>query len=66
MKTMTLKQFLTATEIKKAIKLKHAKEICKQITQPNIERINESLGQENDPMYLAFAVEYALTARESV
>lgn len=31
---------------------------------PNMERINEALGQENDPDYLAYTVEYALLHTE--
>lgn len=28
------------------------------IVKPNMERINEMLGQENDPDYIAYAIEY--------
>jgi hypothetical protein len=34
--------------------------VCEQIICPNLERINRTLGQENDPMHLAYAVEYVL------
>jgi hypothetical protein len=66
MKQATLKDFLTEREIRHAMQLKNARDICEQIIKPAIARINRSLGQENDPMYIAYAVEYALLlARES-
>lgn len=52
--------FLTEEEIAKAIRLRNAASIKRYIIEPNIKRINETLGQENDPMYLAYAVEYAI------
>lgn len=42
------------------MKLKTAKQIHDEVIKPNISTINKLLGQENDPMYLAYAVEYAL------
>jgi hypothetical protein len=60
MKQAAIADFLTEAEIRKAIKLKTAKPICEQIIKPNLERINKALGQENDAMYLAYAVEYAM------
>ena len=65
--TVTLRQFLTTPEIVLAKKMydgdrhHYARLVCEKIIQPNIERINVSLGQENDPMYLAYAVEYAMS-----
>lgn len=63
MKTITLQDFLTAQQIQQAKKIYNreefpAKEICKQVIEPNIEEINKKLGQENDSMYLAYACEY--------
>jgi hypothetical protein len=58
---ITITDFLTNEEIKKAVHLKTATLIRDNIIEPNIDRINKSLGQENDPMYLAYAVEYVLT-----
>ena len=61
-KTVTIGQFLSDDEIKRAFKYKeNAKEICEHIIKPNIDKINRKLGQENDPMYLAYMVQYALT-----
>lgn len=60
MKKITIDQFLTKEEIKKLLKLRYAKDIHDQIIKPNIDRINESLGQENDPMFLSYACEYVL------
>ena len=39
------------------------KRIRDEIIKPNIDRINKALGQENDPDYLAYAVEYSMVAR---
>lgn len=72
MKTVKLSDFLTDDEIRLAIKLyenkailSYAKEVMEQITRPNIARINESLGQMNNPMYLAYAIEYAMIRGEN-
>lgn len=56
-----LKDFLTESEIRRAVALKKAKTIRDLIIAPNIKRINESLGQENDEMYLAYMVEYVVS-----
>ncbi len=60
MKSVTISQFLNDSQIKKALNLKKAKDICTHIIKPNIKEINEKLGQENDPMYLSYMVEYVL------
>lgn len=52
--------FLTPKEIELAIELKTADEIAEKIINPNIDRINTSLGQENDPKYLGYVCEYVL------
>ena len=59
-KTVTLHDFLTVDQIEKAIELGAAKAICDEIIEPNINEINQKLGQENDPMYLAYMTEYAV------
>lgn len=61
MKKASIKDFLTDREIRRAIELQQARSICEEIIKPNIARINKDLGQENDSMYLAYAVEYAVT-----
>lgn len=38
-----------------------AKKFSEDVIAPNIEKINEKLGQENDPLFLAYAVEYAFS-----
>lgn len=68
MKKATLNDFLTRDEIAEALKiyrdprrrLSFATVCCERIIEPNIERINKALGQVNDPMYLAYMVEYAI------
>jgi len=66
-RSITLADFLTEEELDRAAKLYehreatgYAKAVCEQIIRPNIERINKALNQENDPMYLAYAVEYVM------
>lgn len=61
MNHVTLKDFLTDREIRLAQELKEARKICEQIIKPSINRINKSLGQKNDPMYLAYMIEYIIS-----
>jgi len=65
MKHATLKDFLTDHEIRRAMELQNARAICEEIIKPSILRINKDLGQENDPLYIAYAVEYALFLAKS-
>jgi len=69
---MTLKDFLTDAELARAIEIWHelkgtgrfAAEVERQLIAPNMARINQALGQENHPRYLAYAVEFVLTECE--
>lgn len=63
MRHVTLGDFLTDAELLQAITLADRRKIRDFIIQPNIERINQALGQENDPDYLAYAVVYSLSER---
>lgn len=38
-----------------------AKTICDELIQPQITEIDERLGQQNDPLYLAYVIEHAIT-----
>lgn len=60
-KTVLITDFLTERQIQRALKLRTAKPICEEIIKPNIDNINRLLGQENDPMYLAYVVEYVIS-----
>jgi len=60
MRTITIDQFLNEEQIKEAVDLKKAKDICKKIIEPNLAAINKKLGQENDAMYLSYAVEHVI------
>lgn len=72
MEQITIKDILTDEEIERAKELYRefkdtglfAKEILGELILPNIERINEHIGQENSPLYLAYAVEYILQQNE--
>jgi hypothetical protein len=72
MKSVNIQELLTLEEIEKAADL-YAKcaaddqsppfsVLCaRDIIEPVIDRINQALGQENDPKYLAYCVEYVMT-----
>jgi hypothetical protein len=77
MKHATLRDFLTEAQIEQCIAIYErsaergdperdfrglAISICEEVIKPNLVAINEKLGQENDPRYLAYMVEYALLA----
>ena len=70
MKTMTLPQFLTDSQIAMAEKLYKAHgmdavaKIQAQVIEPNMAAINAKLGQENDARYLAYAVVHACSQAE--
>ena len=66
MKHVSIQDFLTEEEIAKARELWYAlkdtgtfaKTLDATIIAPQMKRINQALGQENDSRYLAYAVEY--------
>jgi hypothetical protein len=63
MKHVTLADFLTDEEIKKAMDIWDTdrahfhRRVLEEIIRPNLDRINVALGQDNDPSFLAYAVE---------
>lgn len=68
-KTVTLESFLTKEQLKEAIYIiedsekdgsRRHRELRDKIIVPQIHEINRKLGQENDPDYLAYALEFAL------
>jgi len=65
-KTMTLPEFLTHEEINLASRMweesqhDYANRIAKRIIEPNIARINRAFGQENNPKFPAYIVEYIM------
>lgn len=66
-KAVTIADFLTGAQVRQCIALYKeckgrgfAQLCCDQIIKPNIAEINVKLGQENDPKYLAYAVEYVM------
>jgi hypothetical protein len=65
-KKITLADFLTDEEINRAVhlyttdKANFHKNCLKEIIQPRMARINRKLGQENDPDYLAYVVEFVI------
>lgn len=71
-KSVTLPDFLTDGQIDEASTLYAAHghwdsvaQIQVRVIEPNMAAINAKLGQENDARYLAYAVVYALSRRQS-
>ena len=58
---VSLGDFLSEADIKKVFELKKAHAICEQVILPNLEEINDKLGQKNSPLYLAYACEYLVS-----
>ena len=74
-RSITLPDFLTSAQIRECVKIakiarrEHksiATAVADAVIRPNMQAINGKLGQQNDPMYLAFAVEYVLTSSGQV
>lgn len=61
MKQVKITDFLSDSQIVQCVKLKGAKEITEQVIRPNIKHINRVLGQENDPKYLGYMVEFVIS-----
>jgi len=67
MKQVGLREFLNSDELNKAIELytyhrpAFHKRCREEVIAPVIDRINSSLGQENDPDYLVYAIESILS-----
>lgn len=65
MNHITLEEVLSPQQIKKALDLymstpdhAFAKTVCEQVTRPALAQINKATGQDNDPMYWAYALQY--------
>lgn len=65
MKVISIVDFLTESEIRKAKALydtadegTFARRCDEEIIRPVLPRINAALGQENEPRYLAYAVQH--------
>lgn len=70
-KMITLRDILTDEEIRKAFYIYKsdpsrygAQKIADELIRPKIEEINTRLGHPNDPLYLAYACEYAFIQSE--
>lgn len=73
-KSITIYDFLTEAQVKDAMKLYETCKVenrpfadacCDQIIRPNMAEINRKLGQENDPKYLAYAIEHVMNQASS-
>jgi hypothetical protein len=68
-RSVRITDFLTQEEIVRAMRLYNkaspgtfASRCAEEIIAPVIDRINQKLGQENDPRYLGYAVEHVFNA----
>lgn len=75
-KHISLEDILTPSEIEQArmlysyfekrkdigspLSMSFNEQLVSEIVQPNMARINAALGQENDPRYIGYAIEYCL------
>jgi len=70
-KQHNMEDFLTTDQIERVVAIwnEHrtgfAQRVCDEVIAPNIEQINLKLGQENDPKFLAYAVEYVCMQAEA-
>jgi hypothetical protein len=68
-KTITIGDLLTDKELPKVSRLyvqlkdtgTFARTVCDTYIRPKMTAINRLTGQDNDPMYLAYAVEHAMS-----
>lgn len=68
-RSVSIDDFLTEAEIARALELYEAsgpggafnRAVVAEIIEPNLPRINATLGQENDPRFLGYAVEYVFS-----
>lgn len=68
-RTVAITDFLTAEEIERAWKLfenaeasTFARRCAKEIIEPILPQINAKLGQENAPLFLAYAVQHVFNS----
>ncbi|RDJ35099.1 MAG: hypothetical protein DWQ19_09705 [Crenarchaeota archaeon] len=65
MKDITINDFLSVPQIKAAWKIYQespmgfARKCADEVIGPNIKKINKRLGQQNDPLFLAYLCEHA-------
>jgi len=57
---LTHEELVLAQRMWKESEDDYAKRIAKHIVEPNIARINATLGQDNSPLYLAYVAEYIM------
>lgn len=69
MKLISIGDFLSERQIAVVVEMWEHKvssrqfhtDVVAKVIAPNLTEINRKLGQENDPNYLAYALEYVLT-----
>jgi len=60
-RTTKISDFLTRAQINQAIRIgTNHKRLLDELVMPNMAQINNALGQENDPGFIAYAIEYVL------
>ena len=71
MNKFTIGELFTASEIKAAVSLSESCKpgqfnalVVEKVINPALERINKTTGQENDPRYLGYLLEYGINNGE--
>ena len=64
-RAVTISDLLSLKQLQDALTLwcrgGRAMELCVAVIEPNIEEFNKKLGEQIDPMYLAYALEYTFS-----
>ena len=63
-KTITIGDLFTKEMIQAASQCKNTDEIKQKVIIPNMRTINKATGQDNDPGYMTYLMEYALSRLE--
>ena len=64
--TVTIRDYLTDDEIRQGIEMfktsssNFARKFADEVISPVIQRINTKLGQQKDPLFLAYAVQFVI------
>jgi hypothetical protein len=68
-KTVSIDELFTPDELAQALAIWRrletpAHEICEKVVKPNMARVNTKLDQENNPLYIAYMIEYVFNETE--
>ena len=60
-RTIQVSDYFSDFQLKLASKCENVTEICEKVVKPHLAEINRINGQENDPKYWAYALQYVLS-----